>query len=59
MIAIHHDATGTDEEFKVLKNLSAIHASEKRFEAAAVKKFGDAAKLPSHAIHIEGRSVEA
>ena len=39
-------ATGTDAEFAIVKQMSDLVGSAKNLETAAVKKFGDEAKLP-------------
>jgi len=45
MDTVHKTAIGTDAQFAAVKSLSDMLAAMKRYEAAAVRKFGDEGKL--------------
>ena len=46
---MRHLASGTDAQFAAVKNIADMFGGIRRYEAAAVKKFGDAGKLPPEA----------
>lgn len=44
--AMKQAAKGTDEQFAVFNNIATMFGKVRKYEAAAIKKFGDAGKLP-------------
>jgi hypothetical protein len=47
--AMKSAATGTNEQLAAMKNVADLFGGIRRYEAAAIKKFGDGGKLPAEA----------